>query len=74
MDTNQFCPLKDMQINKIYLINQLVVIVRVYPKFGLSKIHYIDELKEFIIDSELLTDEPVIEHTIGINLLGGNRL
>lgn len=71
MDTNQIYPLKATKIKKIYLMNQLVVLVRAYPKFGLSKIHYIDESKEFMIDSGLLTEEPVIEHTININLLGG---
>ena len=70
MNINRFYPLKDMRIKKKYFMNQLVIIVRVYPKFGLTKIHYIDESKEFIIDSELLTEEPVTEHTISINLLG----
>ena len=74
MNMNQFCPLKDMQIKKKYFMNQPVILVRVYPKFGLTKIHYIDESKEFIIDSELLTEVPVIEHTISLNLLGGNHL
>ena len=72
MDTNQFYPLSATQIRKIYLMNQLVVLVREYPKFELSKIRYIDESKEFMIDSGLLTEEPVIEHTININLLGGS--
>ncbi|WP_353096844.1 hypothetical protein [Tissierella praeacuta] len=74
MDTNKFYPLKDKQIKKIYLMNQLVVLIKVYPKFGLSKVRYIDGSKEFVIDSELLTEKPVIEHTININLLGGNCL
>jgi hypothetical protein len=74
MDTNKFYPLKDKQIKKIYLMNQLVVLIKVYPKFGLSKVRYIDESKEFVIDSELLTEKAVIEHTININLLGGNCL
>lgn len=71
MDTNQFYPLNVTQIKKKYLMNQLVVLIRAYPKFGLSKIRYIDESKEFMIDSGLLTEEPIIEHTISINLLGG---
>jgi|LSQX01.2.fsa_nt_gb hypothetical protein len=74
MNKNQFCPLKNMQAKKKYFMNQLVILVRIYPKFGLTKIHYIDDTKEFIIDSELLTEEPIIEHTIGLNLLGGNGL
>lgn len=74
MDANQFYPLNNKQTKKIYLMNQLVVLIKVYSKFGLSKVRYIDESKEFMIDSELLTEEPVIEHTINISLLGGNCL
>jgi len=74
MDINQIYHLKDTQIEKIYLMNQPVVLVKVYMKFGLSKIHYIDESKEFMVDSELLTEKPVVEHTINISLLGGKRL
>ena len=71
MDTNRFYPLDSTRIKKTYLLDQLIVLVRIYPKCGLCKIRYIDESKEFMIDSSLLTEEPMIEHTININLLGG---
>lgn len=54
-----------------YLLNQIVVIIKEYPLFGLTKIRYIDEIEEFIIDSKILTVEPLEEHTINIRLLGG---
>jgi hypothetical protein len=71
MDMNRFYPLRDTNIKKLYLMNQLVVLVREYPQFGLSKIRYVDETSEFIIDSKSLTEKPVINNTINIYRLGG---
>lgn len=68
---NRFYSLRDTSIKKLYLMNQLVVLVREYPQFGLSKVRYIDETSEFIIDSKLLTEEPVVNSTINIYKLGG---
>lgn len=71
MDINRIYHLEDTNIKKLYLMNQLVVLIREYPQFGLSKVRYNDEASEFIIDSKLLTEEPVINSTINIYRLGG---
>lgn len=54
-----------------YLQDQLVVIIHEYPLLGLCKIRYIDDNEEFIIDSRSLTETPVFEHTLSIQLFGG---
>ena len=59
------------QDKRKYLLNQIVIIVKEYSLFGLSKIRYYNDNEEFIIDSKLLTEEPIEEHTINIRLLGG---
>lgn len=67
---NTFAP-KTFHNERKYLLNQIVVIVKEYSLFGLSKIRYYDENEEFIVDTKLLTEEPSKEHTINIRLLGG---
>jgi hypothetical protein len=54
-----------------YLMSHAVIIIHEYPLFGLSKIRYIDNDEVFIVDSQLLTETPIKEHTINLRLLGG---
>jgi hypothetical protein len=53
-----------------YLMNQAVIVIYKYPKFGLTKIRYQDSCDEFIIDTKLLADKPTSVHTINLGLLG----
>ena len=71
---NKTHTLVSFQDKKRYLMNQIVIIIKVYSQFGLSKIRYYDDSEEFIVDSKLLEDEPSAEHTINIQLLGGKTL
>ena len=57
----------------MYLVGQMVTVQREYPEFGLSKICYVGDSEDFIIDTELLTTEPIAEHTISIHLLRGYK-
>ena len=54
-----------------YLLNQIVIIIKEYSLYGLSKIRYSDDNEEFIIDSKLITEVPCDERTINIRLIGG---
>ena len=56
---------------KKYFFAQLIIVVQEYSIFGLSKIRYINSNEEFIVDTKLITEGPLYEHTICIGLLGG---
>lgn len=56
-----------------YIMNRTVIVIKEYGAFGLSKVRYTDEQKDFIVDSKMVTEYPVLERTICIGLLGGRH-
>lgn len=55
----------------LYLINQEVVIIKQYPIFNLTKIRYVDDDEQFIVDTSLLKGIPDHTKTLSLRLLGG---
>lgn len=53
-----------------YLMEHIVLVIKEYPSFGLSKIKYINEDQTFMVDSKLISTAPVKEKTLCIQLLG----
>ncbi|EKP3841218.1 hypothetical protein P1697_002906 [Listeria monocytogenes] len=45
--------------------------IKEYSSFGLSKIQYINDDQSFTVDTKLISDAPIKEKTISIQLLGG---
>lgn len=54
-----------------YLMEHAILVIKDYSCFGLSKIKYVNEEKPFMVDTKLISDAPIKEKTIGIQLLGG---
>lgn len=56
---------------KLFLMNQEVLVIKEYFQFGLCKVRYIDENECFIISESVLSKIPINELSININTLGG---
>ena len=54
-----------------YLMELTILVIKDYSCFGLSKIKYVNEGKSFMVDTKLISDAPLKEKTICIQLLGG---
>lgn len=54
-----------------YLMEHAILVIKDYSCFGLSKIKYVNENQPFMVDTKLISDAPIKEKTICIQLLGG---
>lgn len=54
-----------------YLMEHAILVIKEYSSFGLSKIQYINDDQSFTVDTKLISDAPIKEKTISIQLLGG---
>jgi len=54
-----------------YLMEHAILVIKDYSCFGLSKIKYVNENQSFMVDTKLISDAPIKEKTICIQLLGG---
>lgn len=54
-----------------YLMEQAILVIKDYSCFGLSKVKYVNENQSFMIDTRLISNVPINEKTISIQLLGG---
>lgn len=53
-----------------YLMEHTILVIKDYSCFGLSKVKYVNEEQSFMVDTKLISDAPVKEKTICIQLLG----
>ena len=57
--------------DKPFLMNREVIVIKVYSLFGLIKVRYTEEPKEFYVDICALTDKPNYTNSISLELLRG---
>jgi hypothetical protein len=57
--------------DRLFFINNEVIVVQLFEVFQLAKIRYINSFKTFIVDVHCLSEETNERSSISIKLLGG---
>lgn len=68
MDIHQFKLNSDY-----YYFNQKIVLLRIFEEIRMAKIKFVVSEKERIVDLNGISEQPIFENSICINLLGGEK-